>query len=283
MKLFYSLLFSLLLLHHSHCQDTATPDTTDTTTFTATDCLSYIYVAWVFFIYAVGLGLPSTQYPQVISYIYLYIPDDCGGNFQGDDAISAQNLLNILLASTNINGNTFNQNPFPSQFVQNQNENENQASSATNLISSLSGIFRSSPQVAHNLRTGSSLARGGVLGRNYQTSFKVGKQELRKDKDLYRYVRKIKNPFNGKGKAIIKTKSVKKQITKNNRKIPCGKLAKKNKKAIKICKSIRKKRKGKRLQRKKAVVKKNTENNGIIKKNRYFNPFQMKGFWDMIG
>ena len=80
MKLFCSLLFSLLLLHPSHCQDT---NTTATTTFTATDCLSYIYVAWVFFIYAVGLGLPSTQYPQVISYIYLYIPDDCGGNFQG--------------------------------------------------------------------------------------------------------------------------------------------------------------------------------------------------------
>ena len=86
-----------------------------------------------------------------------------------DNAISAQNLLNILLASTNINRNTFNQNPFPSQFGQNQNENENQASSATNLISSLSVIFRSSPQVAHNLRTGSSLARGGVSGRNYQT------------------------------------------------------------------------------------------------------------------
>ena len=130
------------------------------------------------------------------------------------------------------------------------------SSSATNLISSLSGIFRSSPQVAHNLRTASSLARGGVSGRNYQTSFKKGKQKLRKDKDLYRYVRKIKNPFNGEGKAIVKTKSVKKQITKNNRKIPCGKLAKKNKKAIKICKSIRRKRKGKRLQRKKAVMEK---------------------------
>ena len=116
----------------------------------------------------------------------------------------------------------------------------------------------------------------------------MGKQTLRKDKDLYRYVSKIKNPFNGKGKAIIKTKSVKKQISKNNRNIPCGKLAKKNQKAIKICKSIRMKRKGKRLQRKKAVVKKkalvkkNTEkNNGIVKKT--FNPFQMKGFWDMIG
>ena len=58
-------------------------NTTSTSDFSAADCISYIYVAWVFFIYAVGLGLESSQYPQIITYIYLYIPETCGGNYEG--------------------------------------------------------------------------------------------------------------------------------------------------------------------------------------------------------
>merc|ERR1712106_1166496 len=287
-------LISFLFFQPSLCQDT---NSTSTTTFSATDCLSYIYVAWVFFIYAVGLGLESSQYPQVISYVYLYIPDDCGGNFEGNDAISAQNLLNILLASTNIYGNSFNQNPFPGQFGQNQNPSsqfgqnqnpssqfgQNQASSATNLISSLSGIFRSSPQVVHNLKTSSSLARGGLQTQSYKKSFKLGKKNLRRDKSLYKYVKKIRNPFNGHGQATIKNESVNKQITKTNRKIPCSKLAKQNEKAVQICKSIRiRKRKGRNIHKRKKNVslekkmkqrKENTKETGFIQKLSQSNPF----------
>ena len=34
-------------------------------TYTATDCLSYIYVAWIIFIYSVGLGVQTDQFGQV--------------------------------------------------------------------------------------------------------------------------------------------------------------------------------------------------------------------------
>ena len=49
----------------------------------------------------------------------MYIPDDCGGNYEGEDAISAPSLLSILLAS--VTSNPFNQqqqqqgNPFSQQ------------------------------------------------------------------------------------------------------------------------------------------------------------------------
>ena len=33
--------------------------------YSASDCLSYIYVAWIYFIYTVGLGVQSTQFYQV--------------------------------------------------------------------------------------------------------------------------------------------------------------------------------------------------------------------------
>ena len=201
------------------------------------------------------------------------------------------------MASTNIYGNSFNQNPFPGQFGQNQNPSsqfgQNQASSATNLINSLSGIFRSSPKVVHNLKTSSSLARGGLQTQSYKKSFKLGKRNLRRDKSLYKYVKKIRNPFNSHGQAIIKKQSVNKEITKTNRKIPCGKLAKQNEKAVQICKSIRiRKKKGRNIQKRKKNVslekkmkqrKENTEETSFIQKLSQSNPFKMKNFWSMIG
>ena len=51
----------LLLAAPALAQDTAD---TASSVFTASDCLAYIYTAWVFFIYAVGLGIQSHQYPQ---------------------------------------------------------------------------------------------------------------------------------------------------------------------------------------------------------------------------
>ena len=44
------------------------PDSSDSPapTYTATDCLSYIYVAWIIFIYSVGLGVQTDQFSQVV-------------------------------------------------------------------------------------------------------------------------------------------------------------------------------------------------------------------------
>merc|ERR1712062_593971 len=73
---------------------------------TATECLSYIYVAWIIFIYSVGLGVETAQFSQVVTNIYTFIPEDCGGYYTGQDPIAPANLLIILLlssASTNTN------------------------------------------------------------------------------------------------------------------------------------------------------------------------------------
>ena len=64
-------IFSVLALQTclSQTEDSVDSDT-DTTGYTATDCLSYIYVAWIIFIYSVGLGVETAQFSQVIvSYV----------------------------------------------------------------------------------------------------------------------------------------------------------------------------------------------------------------------
>merc|ERR1711915_508140 len=232
-------------------------NSTSTSDFSAADCISYIYVAWVFFIYAVGLGLESSQYPQIITYIYLYIPVTCGGNYEGNDAISAQNLLNILLASTNINGNTFNQNPFSSQLGQNA------GTSTDSLIGSLSGIFRSSSKVMNRLKK-------SKVKENYRKSFNRGMRKLRKDKSLNKYIGKIKNPFDREGHVKLSRKKLKGQINQRNRKIPCKRLAKKKKKALRFCKKLKKRQnKGKKRKRKKSEDSENDKSSNYYQQNPF--------------
>ena len=45
--------------------DTNPSELGSTPGYSASDCLSYIYVAWIYFIYTVGLGVQSTQFYQV--------------------------------------------------------------------------------------------------------------------------------------------------------------------------------------------------------------------------
>ena len=49
------------------------PSAQDTSGYTATDCLSYIYVAWIIFIYSVGLGVETAQFSQVIVTLSVYV------------------------------------------------------------------------------------------------------------------------------------------------------------------------------------------------------------------
>ena len=63
LKLF---IFSVLALQTCLSQTEPDADDVDTTGYSATDCLSYIYVAWIIFIYSVGLGVETAQFSQVI-------------------------------------------------------------------------------------------------------------------------------------------------------------------------------------------------------------------------
>ena len=74
LKLF---IFSLLALQTclSQTEESDVDDVDDavTTGYSATDCLSYIYVAWIIFIYSVGLGVETAQFSQVIVTLSVYV------------------------------------------------------------------------------------------------------------------------------------------------------------------------------------------------------------------
>ena len=59
-------IFSALALQTCLSQEEESLDVETSSGYTATDCLSYIYVAWIIFIYSVGLGVETAQFSQVI-------------------------------------------------------------------------------------------------------------------------------------------------------------------------------------------------------------------------
>ena len=70
LKLF---IFSVLALQTCLSQTEEPVVDSDPDGYTATDCLSYIYVAWIIFIYSVGLGVETAQFSQVIVTFSVYV------------------------------------------------------------------------------------------------------------------------------------------------------------------------------------------------------------------
>ena len=93
-----------------------------------------------------------------------------------------------------------------------------------------------------------SLNRGGLSLKktpieNVKLVFDQGMDKLRSVKTLYKYVKKIRNPFNAQGEVRIKQNQIKQQL--KTRKIPCRRLVKvrsKTNKAKQICREIRRRR-----------------------------------------
>ena len=72
LKLFiFSVLALQTCLSQNEESDVDDVDDAVTTGYSATDCLSYIYVAWIIFIYSVGLGVETAQFSQVIVSLVL--------------------------------------------------------------------------------------------------------------------------------------------------------------------------------------------------------------------
>ena len=232
----------------------------------------------------VTVGLNRFLLFQVITNIYSFIPQDCGGYFTGQDPIAPVNLLNILLL-TSASSNTHNNSPlYGNNLYQNSllplgsqsslTNNQNYQSSLTNiLLSSLgNGAFKSG-QLSRSSSAGGAFTGGGNDNKNYQLLFDRGMKRLKKDSDIYKHIRRIKNPFNSEGKPVIDTTDIKYQI--RNRKLPCKYFAQRKWKQICI-KKKRKSRKGRRKNRinkaRKSHKNENNANaNGIIKE-----------FWDSI-
>merc|ERR1712130_682919 len=75
------------------------------------ECLNYIYLVWVYFLFYVGAGYPSSYYPYIIATLVDTVPQECGdtgGQTEGESLLtsSALNLLSLQqqTASPTFNG-----------------------------------------------------------------------------------------------------------------------------------------------------------------------------------
>merc|ERR1711971_878904 len=75
------------------------------------ECLNYIYLVWVYFLFYVGAGYPSSYYPYIIATLVDTVPQECGGTggqTEGESLLtsSALNLLSLQqqAASPTFNG-----------------------------------------------------------------------------------------------------------------------------------------------------------------------------------
>lgn len=120
--------------------------------------------------------------------------------------------------------------------------------SLTNLLLSGlggAGVYKSGQKMEQN-----SLNRGGLQlkksqdqDKTYKSLFDKGMEKLRTDKVLYKYVKRIKNPFRG-AEVQLRPEVIKPQL--KSRKIPCRKVAKVATQASfsakKFCRDIKRRR-----------------------------------------
>merc|ERR1712032_1566219 len=69
------------------------------TQLTSADCLAYVYVTWIFFVYSIGLGAEERDYPQVLSRAYALVPSQCGGYFTSSPVIPPTTMLSLLITT----------------------------------------------------------------------------------------------------------------------------------------------------------------------------------------
>ena len=127
-------------------------------------------------------------------------------------------------------------------FLPQSNQISQPAQSMANiLLTSLTGVYKTDGLLQNSLNRG-GLSLKKIQNKNVKLVFDQGMDKLRSDKTLYKYVKKIRNPFNAQGEVRINQNEIKQQL--KSRKIPCRKLAKasKTKKAKQICREIKRRR-----------------------------------------
>jgi len=53
--------------------------TTDNGEVDGSECLNYVYLVWVYFLFYIGAGYPSYYYPYIIATLLDTVPQECGG------------------------------------------------------------------------------------------------------------------------------------------------------------------------------------------------------------
>lgn len=74
------------------------------------ECLNYIYLVWVYFLFYVGAGYPSSYYPYIIATLVDTVPQQCGGTGgqTNGDSLLTSSALNLLSLQQQAASPTFN-------------------------------------------------------------------------------------------------------------------------------------------------------------------------------
>jgi len=74
------------------------------------ECLNYIYLVWVYFLFYIGAGYPASYYPYIIATLVDTVPQECGGTggqAEGASLLSSS-ALTVLALQQQADTNTFN-------------------------------------------------------------------------------------------------------------------------------------------------------------------------------
>lgn len=137
-------------------------------------------------------------------------------------------------------------NPF---LPQNNQISEPTQSLADILLTSLTRVSKTNGLLQNSLNRG-GFGLQKFPNKNVKLVFEKGMDKLRSDKTLYKFVKRIRNPFNAQGKVHLSQNQIKQQL--KTRKIPCNRFAKvsKTNKGKQICREIQKRRQAARKRRK---------------------------------
>ena len=72
--------------------------------------LNYIYLVWVYFLFYIGAGYPTSYYPYIIATLVDTVPEECGGTggqTEGTSLLSSS-ALTVLALQQQADTNTFN-------------------------------------------------------------------------------------------------------------------------------------------------------------------------------
>jgi len=193
------------------------------TAVTSADCLAYVYVTWIFFVYSIGLGAEQSEYPQLLSTAYALVPSQCGGYFTSSPVLPPTSMLSLLISTMTSTATTTTMGPslfniFPSFLLGN---------GARGGLSSIG-----------NARGG--LGRKKKARKNRDSVFKEGMSRMAGQLHLTKYIGQLGRPlFKADGSIELDLKMMK---GRKGRKF-CRELARSMGDVKQICKRIRKMRK----------------------------------------
>merc|ERR1712032_457597 len=192
------------------------------TQLTSADCLAYVYVTWIFFVYSIGLGAEERDYPQVLSRAYALVPSQCGGYFTSSPVIPPTTMLSLLITTMSSTTTTTTMTPsffnlFPSLFL------GNGARGGLSSIDSVRG----------------GLGRNKKIRKNRDSVFKEGMNKMA-GQPMTKYIAQLGRPvFKADGSIELDLNNIKERKGRRF----CRDLAMSMKDMKKICKRIRKMRK----------------------------------------